>query len=316
MAISVFAKVPIEGRTSGTIHPAQIGLNSSTVFSASKSGGSITANTVIPSWTTTEVDTSNGFNATTGIYTIRSPGDYILVANLRTTTGEANDSTLDVYKNNALYKVGTDAHFGGGTCIAVMPNLSYGDTIDLRCQNSRIVTTETRATRFELYKINSNSQPYAPRIAYLKDVKANNIDGGTHTAGSYQTRVLNTLEGDVSFVSLASNQFTLQPGTYHIEASAPAARVNRHIVKLRNISDSVDTILGSSSNADSTVSPGGDSVESQTISTLAGVFSISTAKTFEIQHRGTTTQATIGFGYAANFGNNELYTQVKITKVL
>ena len=39
------------------------------------------------------------------------------------------------------------------------------------------------------------------RVAYIKDVKAHNTPGGTATLGSYETRDLNTVEGDTDIWS-------------------------------------------------------------------------------------------------------------------
>jgi hypothetical protein len=155
------------------------------------------------------------------------------------------------------------------------------------------------------------------KVCYIKDVKANNTAGGTATAGSYQTRTLNTLEGDTSFVSLASNQFTLQPGTYHIEAEAPANSVasnsiGMHKIRLRDITNSTTTIVGQNAMTQAT---GSTTVDIADAALLKGVFTIATATTFEIQHRVLTTQSGQGFGRAANFGDSEVYTQVKITKI-
>lgn len=148
-----------------------------------------------------------------------------------------------------------------------------------------------------------------PRIAYIKDVKANTTQGGTFTSGAWQTRTLNTLTDDTGIVtSLASNQFTLPAGTYGIDASAPGYIVNGHMIKLRNITDSTDSILGSASYA---WASGGSS----TPSTLSGTVTITSAKTFELQHRCMTTKASDGFGNAMSFGVDEIFAVVKITKI-
>lgn len=148
----------------------------------------------------------------------------------------------------------------------------------------------------------------AVQIAYLKDVKTSGTSAGTFTSGAYQTRTLNTVEGDGSIVSLSSNQFTLQAGTYHIEVNAPCFAVNQNKAKLRNITDSTDAIIGIASNSAS-----GTSV--QTNSVITGTITIASAKTFEVQHRCTTTRATDGFGINSGFGESEVYTIVKITMV-
>jgi hypothetical protein len=50
-------------------------------------------------------------------------------------------------------------------------------------------------------------------------------------------------------------------------------------------------------------------------SVLAGTITLTASKTFELQHRVTTTRATTGFGQPATFGDSEIYSIVKITKV-
>lgn len=157
----------------------------------------------------------------------------------------------------------------------------------------------------------AKSPDYRRKTVYLKDVKASGIAGGASTSGAYQTRVLNTLEGDTSFVSLVSNQFTLQPGTYHIEASAPSNASNQHRIKIRNITDSTDSIIGSSSTNGNSSSP--FTVTSHSF--LCGIISITSAKTFELQHRVGTSRAPDGYGPGLPFGDADVYSQVKITKV-
>jgi len=145
-----------------------------------------------------------------------------------------------------------------------------------------------------------------PRTAYIKDVKPSGTEGGTFTSGAWQTRDLNTLSGDTEFVSLSSNQFTLQPGKYEIQADSSCYRVNRVSYKLYNFTNSEDAILGLNSLA--------NTAEGTTTSKLTGTVNITIATTFEIRHRCQNTGNTTGFGVANSFGD-EIFTQVKITKV-
>jgi hypothetical protein len=299
--ISIHVKVPITGQTSGNLHPAQTGLNSPAVFVGTQTSEAVTANTT--NLTLSSVKDTTGSWAT-NIYTVRSPGDYQVLGGYVTSGG----TTVMVYKNGAFFAWGGNAASATSkaTASVLLSNLVYGDTISIRFDSSVTITS----AQFSINKISSSTQPYAPRIAYLKDVKASGNAGGTFTSGSYQTRTLNTLEGDASFVGLAANQFTLQAGTYHIEVSAPAGFVNGHKAKLRNITDSSDTLMGSTE-YDSTVDN-----YTQTRSRVDGTFSITTTKTFEIQHRCETTKATDGFGASQTFGDNNVFTVVKLTKVL
>lgn len=146
------------------------------------------------------------------------------------------------------------------------------------------------------------------KVAYIKDVKASGTDGGTSTLGSYQTRTLNTVEGDTEIVSLSSNQFTLGAGKYEIEAYVPGASLQYHKAKLRNITDSSDALIGTSEYADPTYL-------GYNSSKIIGEIDISASKTFEVQHRSSATISTFGFGRATTFGDSEVYTVVKITKL-
>jgi hypothetical protein len=145
-------------------------------------------------------------------------------------------------------------------------------------------------------------------ICFIKDVKTSGTSGGAFSSGVWQTRTLNTVEGNASLVTLASNQFVLQPGTYMIVANVPAYSVDLHKARLRNITDGTDILLGTSCYASNT---GG----AENASVIEGVFTITSAKTFEIQHRCSTSQSPNGFGSGTSFGVSEVYTQIQITKL-
>lgn len=146
------------------------------------------------------------------------------------------------------------------------------------------------------------------RIAYIKDNKAPASHGGTFTAGAWQTRDLNNVQDLTGIVkSLASNAFTLDAGTYEIDATVPAYQVGAHMTKLA-ISGGADILFGTSGYAVT----GGSA--SEDTSRILGQFTISTTTTFVIQHRGTTSVTTLGFGVSNGFAN-ETYTAIKLTKI-
>lgn len=311
----IYFKVPVKGFTSGQITAASANLNAPVIFRATKNAGSVSAATDIPTWTTTNKDTVSGFNISTGVYTIKSPGDYYIefrAQQTANTTGVAS-----IVKNGTVLTTGEQALSSSTKNVSTLAvDLKVGDTISVQLSVAATLNASEAQNVFSIHKVETSGRVYSTRVAYIKDEKASGTNGGTATSGAYQTRTLNTLSGDTSFVSLSSNQFTLQPGTYKIKSTAPAqsaggSEVQFHKIKLRNITDSTDTIIGSTA-YNETVSGVGIS----TMSTLSGVFSISSAKTFEIQHRVAVTHATIGFGQAASFGDNEVYTQVEIEKVL
>lgn len=149
------------------------------------------------------------------------------------------------------------------------------------------------------------------QILHVRDQKAAGADAGSFSNGAWRTRVLNTvLTNTVSGASLASNQITLAAGTYKVTARAPAFQVGRHQTKLVNITDTVDEIIGATSN---TSAGGGDPV--QTDSILTGVLTVSGSKVYELQHRCSSTKSTNGLGTAANFGISEVYAELIIEPI-
>jgi hypothetical protein len=147
-------------------------------------------------------------------------------------------------------------------------------------------------------------------VAVIADVKAYNADGGTFTQAAWQTRDLNTeLDDPEDIVSITSNQFTLQAGTYLVEWSAPAYKVDQHTSRLQNITDSTTDAEGTSEYANTTNLVANKSVG-------AGIITIASAKVFEVQHYCATTNTGAGFGVTSSIsGHNSVYTLVKIHKI-
>jgi hypothetical protein len=144
-------------------------------------------------------------------------------------------------------------------------------------------------------------------IAYLRDERASGQQGGGCVVNNWNQRSLNVLGGDTGFISLANNRFVLQPGKYFIEVSAPAYATASHQAKLKVIETNADVIIGSNGFSH-------PSSQSLTQSVIQGEIIVTSASTFEIQHRCQIDKPVNGFGYATNFGTLEIYTQVKILK--
>ena len=145
--------------------------------------------------------------------------------------------------------------------------------------------------------------------AIIADVKANATNGGTFTAGAWQTRDLNTEISDADgIVSISSNQFTLAAGSYLIKARCPAFNTNVHQSRLYNVSDTNVEQVGSAAFVN------GSSGHVVTDSVCLARVTISGSKTFEIQHYAAVTSATYGFGVSGASGNSMIYTTVEIYK--
>ena len=152
------------------------------------------------------------------------------------------------------------------------------------------------------------SVAFTPTSAIFNESQASGTNGGTFTSGSYVKRVLNTtVKNDISGCSLASSVITLPAGTYQVFATANAFEVYRHKLKLRNTTDSTDTQIGTSNEA--------EAVGATVSSVVQGLFTITASKNFEVQHRCSLTRANDGLGRPVSFGDNEVYCTITITKV-
>lgn len=139
-------------------------------------------------------------------------------------------------------------------------------------------------------------------VIVLREELAQHTDAGTFTSGAWQTRSLNTEAADRGgYASLSAGQVALAAGTYRLRASAPAFSVGRHQARWHNVTDGATVIAGTSEYADTV----------QTRSIVAGRFTISAGKTFELQHRCENTRSTDGFGVAGNFGA-EVYAEAEL----
>lgn len=155
--------------------------------------------------------------------------------------------------------------------------------------------------------IDINSENVDMQVAFLSEVTTTS---NTFTGGAWTKRDLNTEVDPDGLVALSSGAFTLQAGTYLIEASAPAFAVNNHRIRLRNTTDSTDAGVGTSEYAD-------QSNLVQTRSELKCKVTIAGAKTFELQHICLTTKSVNGLGNVGSFSGyaDEVFATVKITKV-
>ena len=154
--------------------------------------------------------------------------------------------------------------------------------------------------------------------AIISDTKVANVNGGTFTSGAWRTRDLNTENADADgIVSISSNQFTLQAGSYLIKFQSTGFKVDRHITRLRDITNSANKGYGISALAN---------VSSDSTTTSAGMakVTISGATVYEIQHACQTTKSANGMGtfnyidtsgsYTDNTEPSSVFTIVEIYK--
>lgn len=165
---------------------------------------------------------------------------------------------------------------------------------------------------YELWLDTDETEPVssAVQLLHVRDEKASGTQGGGATSGSWATRVLNTvLTNEISGASLTADEITLPAGTYEVDGSAPAARVNQHKARLYDVTAAAVILYGT--NAIAASPEDGDNR-----SFIRGRFTLTTTSVVRVEHRVETTAATTGFGFgAAALGGNEVYTDLMIRKV-
>lgn len=145
------------------------------------------------------------------------------------------------------------------------------------------------------------------QLFHVRDEKSASTGGGSTVTGSFQKRTLNTtLTNEISGASISSSVITLPAGTYYINARVPFyGNIAQVKVKLRNTSDSTDTLLGSNSyQAASMIND----------YWVIGRFTIASSKNFELQYRCDLVVATEGLGHPSTYAT-EVYADCQIWKV-
>ena len=144
--------------------------------------------------------------------------------------------------------------------------------------------------------------------AILEHQESDGTAGGTLTAGDWRTRPLNTEVADPdNIVTLSSNQFTLQAGTYLIEWRMPGYHCETWQSRLQNITDTSTVKLGESHYT--------RALYHQHWGEGAARVTIGSAKAFEIQQYANSTQADNGMGFVTSDSTGtEVYARVKIYK--
>ena len=174
----------------------------------------------------------------------------------------------------------------------------------------KVASANHSSTNAELEFAADSGGLYAS-YALLADIKANSVNGGgTLTSGNWRTRDLNTELHDADgIVSISSNQFTLQAGTYRIYATTPSYRADRHQAALYNVTDSSYIQFG-------TVAYTLNSENVTNESFLRTRFTISGAKVFEIRQRlqSSVTDYGGGVGLASYWVGSSIFTVVEIFK--
>ena len=149
-----------------------------------------------------------------------------------------------------------------------------------------------------------------PAVCKLTEVQAYNAEGGAATStNNWETRTLNTIEGESWFLTLASNQFTLEPGAYKVQWEAPYYNTGYTQTVLYDVTNSAFKAIG---NGNYINPSGGVGI------LVAGYsqFTISSSTVFSIKGRVSDTKSSNGMGNQSGFSDSKsIFTMVMVEKL-
>jgi len=255
--------------------------------------GTITSNTNAVANTIYSCDTSGGaFTVTLPTSPDVAPGDLVQIL----------DSSGSFNTNNLTIQV------TGGSSDNMYVNASSVGRTTLICSllNSNIRCTYMGSNRWSLEYPNMVGMS----VAILKDQKSSGSAGTNTTAGSFQQRILNTIQDLDGIASLSSNQFTLQPGRYDIRTFVNYMYSNLVKAAIYRVSPSAGYVTELISMAGRAQNTGNDS---HGIVIGCGVIDIAAASTYELRFYSQTNGYT---GYAISDPSSlaEIFSIITITK--
>lgn len=147
--------------------------------------------------------------------------------------------------------------------------------------------------------------PFIPSVGYVFFIKHVVPSGTTASISGKGITVvaLNTVEGDSQFVSLSSNQFTLQPGNYVVSGTTDMNSTGITNIYIRETAGGTKALLGESNISDY----GSENIPFS----IEGVLTVTTETTYEFV-RNTSVAATIP---KTTFGVNEVYTSLTFIRL-
>lgn len=180
--------------------------------------------------------------------------------------------------------------------------------------DNTVATAVTGATvwaKLTASNLTGTGNSFGAQLLHVQHQVSSGTSGGSNATGAFTIHPLTTvLTNEISGAALSSNQLTLPAGTYFCTARAVFSQTDATKLKIRNVSDSTDLLIGMSNQQSN--GSGANNWED----TVSGRFTLAGTKTIELQYRCQTGVSGFGLGRPCNFGVVEVYAEVLIWKVL
>jgi hypothetical protein len=218
-----------------------------------------------------------------------------------------------IYKNGASYD-GYTGGIVGATYSVASASLVYCDGVndyfDVRSHANGVYSLSTGESPLRIvgpFQSSSGGGGDAapPKHLVVEHTEPLGTEGGTLTAGAWETRKLNTKPSDTVGATLAADVITLPKGTYHVRGSVPFFRCNKAIARLYDVTNGAVLLYGSNVFADSDTAGSSDS------SDLYGQITLAAATQIRLESRIETTKTSQGGGVAFNVGDVEHYSRLE-----
>lgn len=145
-------------------------------------------------------------------------------------------------------------------------------------------------------------------LLHVREEQASGTAGGSSTAGSWQTRVLNTIVTNELGVTLVANVITgLPAGGYEAVGNAPAYVGFNHQMRLYDVTGAAVKVLGQMAWAH-------DAGYAEARAPIVGRFTLAVTSDLRLEYRVGSAWATNGLGKPGSWGT-EVYADLQIRRV-
>jgi predicted secreted protein len=242
-------------------------------------------------------DTGSGYSVGSRWFDITNDKEYVC---MDTTVSAA--VWVETTEVNTVSNVGTD-----GVGVFKQKNGVDFEFKNVHAGSSRVVITDDTANdEIDIDVVHEFHLVYDGN-------KTSGTVGGSSVSGSWNVRQLNTHYNPSSSanVSIATNQITLQSGTWNMRAQAPGTGCEKHRIQLYNVTGSAIVFNGANAYArnDEPTS------KEQTTAHFVYEFTIGSATVYEIRHYTQLNSGTDTLGVPVSASVNEIYAMVELVKI-